>query len=166
MEKKGGQRIFVLSLLVILTIIILIIIPLMWLGYGEFKDSEGNLVEATLTAKIIITSVCAIFILGGWWQYNHQKKLDQGSSKMVVDNKKGFGDKALSTSYKIGGWHLRLKAIGTIILGLILIVVGVYFAISTKNLIILVISGLGALFVLFGWISWYRAKSLVKGRFY
>ena len=31
--------------------------------------------------------------------------------------KQNFGDKALSTAYKVGGWNLRLKAIGSAIFG-------------------------------------------------
>jgi len=84
----------------------------------------------------------------------------------VNQPKKSFGQKALSPGYKVGGWHYRLKAIGTLITGVILIIIGIVIAIVTKSFNPLIFSGIGVLVLLAGWFLWWRAKSFVKGRYY
>lgn len=83
-----------------------------------------------------------------------------------IQPQKSFGNKVLSTGYKVSGWGYRLKAIGTILMGIILIVVGIVMAIVTKMFNPLIFSGMGVIALLVGWFLWWRAKSLVKGRYY
>ena len=85
---------------------------------------------------------------------------------MVVEDKKSFGEKALSTTYKVGGWHLRMKAIGTFILGIILIIIGVVVSIYTGSFGGLGLSVVGLIALGAGWFMWWRSKSFVKGKYY
>ncbi len=77
-----------------------------------------------------------------------------------------FGDKALSTAYKVGGWNLRLKAIGSLITGIAFIILGIVLSIVLKTFNTLIFSGIGLIALLASWFYWKRARSLVKGRFY
>lgn len=72
-----NQKTFVKWLLIIMTLVYIIIVFSMWLGYGKITDSEGNLVEATLGVKFIITLGGALLVGGGWFLFNHQKKQDK-----------------------------------------------------------------------------------------
>jgi len=96
-------------------------------------------------------------------------------NKMLQEEpqQRSLGDKALSAGYKIGGWDLRLKAIGLFIGAAIFFVVAIYFLISSFGsggsaflfffVLFLVISIVN---LLIGLYNWKRAKSLVKGRYY
>lgn len=77
-----------------------------------------------------------------------------------------FGDKALSTAYKVGGWNLRLKAIGSLIMGILLFLGGIILAIISKSFNALILSLIGLVAFFGSWIYWKRSNSLVKGRFY
>jgi hypothetical protein len=77
MNKKANKRGFILILVMVLTFIVILIIPLTWLVYGDLKITESNIIEKTLTAKIAITSISVIILLAGWWQYYRQKKSDK-----------------------------------------------------------------------------------------
>ncbi len=80
--------------------------------------------------------------------------------------RKSFGERALSTGYKVSGWDLRLKAIGSFIMGTVLLILGIVLAIVLKSWGALILSAVGVLAFLGGWLYWRRARSLVKGRFY
>ncbi len=80
--------------------------------------------------------------------------------------KQNFGDKALSTAYKVGGWNLRLKAIGSAIFGLFAFIAGIVLAISTGTWGSLIFSAIGIAVLIGSWLYWKRAKSLVQGRYY
>ncbi|MFH1307322.1 MAG: hypothetical protein ABIH72_00540 [archaeon] len=81
-------------------------------------------------------------------------------------DKKNIGDKALSTAYKVGGLGLKFRAISSLIIGIILIVLGVILAIIYSSFNALVLSLIGILALIASWINWKRSKSLTKGRFY
>jgi len=66
----------------------------------------------------------------------------------------GFGNKALSTAYKVGGWNLRLKAIGSLVLGVLLLLGGIVLAIVTKSFNALILSLIGLIALLGGWFYW------------
>ena len=165
MDKKG-QKGFVFGILISLTIIILIIIPVLWLGYGQItKKSTGELVEASIGIKLLFTAVGAFFLIFGWWNYFRQKKIDK--SKLTSNNK------AMSTVYKASGYYGRIKATNTgIVSGILLIISIVIFAGvgegSTIPRITLgfLLLGFAILGFIYSWILWWRSKSLVKGRFY
>ncbi len=89
MNKKGDQRKFVFWILVIATIIVLIVIIAMWLGYGQLTDRQGNVVEATIAKKILITFGGIVVLLLGYWFYNHQKKLD--ARQQHLNDQKSYG---------------------------------------------------------------------------
>ncbi len=90
------------------------------------------------------------------------------------NNQESFGNKALSTSYKISGWYLRIRMIGASIvalIGLIITIFGIYTLFTSSEFfnggsiiilgLILLILGLGVT-----WFYWWRSKSLVQRRFY
>ncbi len=82
MNKKGDQRKFVFWVTIIFSIILVIAVIAMWMGYITQLDQrvaggKTQTIEVTLTIKIIATIIVAFFILMGYWQYNHQKKLDE-----------------------------------------------------------------------------------------
>lgn len=169
--NKRGQRRITLSLLVILTIIIIIVVGLMWIGYGKFTPSGTNkkisVSEMNTTTKLIFTLVGLALLLFGWGNYARQKRIDQG-----VYQPSTLGDKAISTYYKVTGWTLVWKGIMTCLTSLILF--GVSIAIFAGFLIddpsgiylgILILLISIGLFV-YGLISFFRSKALIKGRYY
>ncbi len=89
--------------------------------------------------------------------------MDETTSQNLQE---GTENKVLSTAYKVGGWHLRFKAIGSLIMGILLILAGIVLAVFFKSWSALILPALGLVALLGGWLYWKRAKSLVKGRFY
>ncbi|MBT6690653.1 hypothetical protein HN903_01350 [archaeon] len=85
---------------------------------------------------------------------------------MEQSQEKNFKNKALSTAYKIRGWNLRLKAIGSAIFGLFVFIGGIIIAISTKTWGSLIFSIIGIVVLIGSWIYWKRAKSADEGKFY
>ncbi|MDO8459563.1 MAG: hypothetical protein Q7S74_00490 [Nanoarchaeota archaeon] len=86
---------------------------------------------------------------------------------MVAEQpQESFGERVLSTGYKVSGWNLRLKAIGSFITGTILLILGIVLAIVLKSWGALILSAVGIFAFLGGWLYWRRAKSLTKGRYY
>jgi len=67
--------------------------------------------------------------------------------------------------YKASGHYGRIRAISSIIIGVIFIIVGIILAVISGSLNALILSGFGLLAVIYGWVLWKRCKSLVKGRF-
>ena len=163
--NKKGQKGFVLGVLISLTIIILIILPVLWLGYWQITNkSTGELVEASLGVKILFTVVGAFLLIFGWWNYLRQKNIDSGKPQKQ-------GSKAMSNVYKASGYYGRVKAVGSIITGVVLIIIGIILIIIASKYGEITIGAFilplfGVLAVIYGWVLWIRTKSLVKGRFY
>ena len=71
----------------------------------------------------------------------------------------------LKTAYKVSGWAFRLKSVGLIILGIIIIIAGIVVTIVTGLIKSLLISVFGLLFILAGWFNWWRSNRLIRGKF-
>lgn len=69
------------------------------------------------------------------------------------------------TTFKVSGYHGRFRAIGTIIIGIVLTVLGIILAIISDSFSTLILSGFGLLAIIYGWILWKRYKSLIQARF-
>ena len=74
--------------------------------------------------------------------------------------------KLYETAMKVSGWNLRLRAIGSFITGIILIVIGIVIAAVTEQYGGLIFCLIGAIAILGGWFYWRRSKALMEGRFY
>jgi hypothetical protein len=81
------------------------------------------------------------------------------------DNKQKKDKKILSTTYKLGGFYLKIKSIITAVIAIIFIGFGIYFSIKT-SIAGLVFVGIGLCFLLGSWIYWKRAKRMSQGKFY
>jgi hypothetical protein len=75
-------------------------------------------------------------------------------------------NKVLSTAFKVGGWHMRLKAIGTAVLGLFALIGGIVIAILDETATPLILSAIGVVFLIVSMLYWRRAKSSFEGRYY
>mgnify|MGYP001591859344 CR=1 FL=1 len=162
-----GQKSFVFGGLVILTIIILIAIPAVWIGLGQFTNKSTGESVSSVSSKIIFTLVGLALLFFGWWNYYRQKRIDKTGQKDVI------GDKVMSTVYKASGWYARVRAIAAwIVSGILFIIAIAVFAgagsgSSTARIIFGLVSiALAIWAIVYGFIYWYRSKSLVKGRFY
>ena len=69
------------------------------------------------------------------------------------------------TTFKVSGVYGRFRAIGIIVVGVILIIVGIVLAIISSSINPLILSLFGALSIIYGWILWKRCKSLIQGKF-
>ena len=67
--------------------------------------------------------------------------------------------------FKVSGWDLRGKAFKAITTGLAFVIIGIVLTIALSAPKALIISGLGLISVIWGWVLWKRSKSLVKGRY-
>jgi len=80
MYKCGNQRKPVLWLSIIGVIIIFVLIFAMWMGYGDLRNSRGQILisgsEMSIWIKLIFTIVGLGIIYLGYAQYQHQKNLD------------------------------------------------------------------------------------------
>ena len=70
------------------------------------------------------------------------------------------------TTLKVSGWNLRIKAIGSFIVGTILLLGGIIGSVLTLQPGWLILSVIGIIALLGGWSYWARSKSLVEGKFY
>jgi len=68
--------------------------------------------------------------------------------------------------FKTSGYYGKVKAIFSIIIGIILIIVGILLVIISKSPNPLILSGVGLIPLIYGWILWKRCNSLVQGRFW
>ncbi len=69
------------------------------------------------------------------------------------------------TTFKVSGYYGRFRAVGTIIIGIVLTVVGIILAIISNSFNALILSGFGLLAIIYGLVLWKRCKSLIQGRF-
>jgi hypothetical protein len=83
-----------------------------------------------------------------------------------MEPQKNFREKTLSTAFKVGGWHMRFKAIGSAIFGLFALIGGIIIAIINKTAIPLIFSVIGVVFLIVSILYWKRAKSSFEGRYY
>jgi len=156
-KGEKGQRKFVKWYHVIGGILAIVLLVLMWSGYGG---------EINLTMKIAITVVFIIAFFISYWFYSHQKKLDGRKINKMVEEQKSGKEKVLSATYKVTGWTWRIKVVGSMIIGILLFLGGIAGAIWAKSFTWLILSLTGLIAIIVGGIMWKRTKSLVKGRFY
>jgi uncharacterized membrane protein YidH (DUF202 family) len=83
--------------------------------------------------------------------------------------------KVMTTSLKIDGWDYRAKMLKNMVVGILLILGGLYiiytyFTNPTSQVGTLEIGSvlilMGVLAILGAWFYWWRSKSLVRGKFY
>jgi hypothetical protein len=85
---------------------------------------------------------------------------------MEQQKQKTLGDKTLSTAFKVGGWHMRFKAIGTAIFGLFALIGGIIIAIINETVTPLIFSAIGIVFLVVSILYWKRAKRSFEGKYY
>ena len=76
MRMETNQKVFVKWLLIFFAVLIFVSIICIWVGCSCFTESSGRKIEIDFFTKIIVTIIGIVVILIGYWQYNHQKKLD------------------------------------------------------------------------------------------
>ena len=81
-QKKGIK-----TLLIIATALIILILILMWSGFGTMTNKEGNEIESTSTLKIIMTLGALILIFLGWILFKHQKNRDIKNATRIHTSK-------------------------------------------------------------------------------
>jgi len=74
--------------LIILTIFLLIMLTIMWMGFGQITTTKTkDAVALGIFPKIMITIGMIIVIIIGWVFYNNQKNLDKKNLKIKQTNK-------------------------------------------------------------------------------
>ena len=79
------QKNFVLGILIVVTFAVLVGITTMWLGFGTFTNSQGEIIQPTTAHKLIITFGGLIILLISYLLFNHQKNIDK---KKILNNRK------------------------------------------------------------------------------
>ena len=74
--------------------------------------------------------------------------------------------KVLKRYDKCGGKKYQFSAIASILFGMIFIFLGIILSMTLVSIGLLIISLIGVLLILKGIIDWFRAKPLLKGRFW
>ena len=73
--------------------------------------------------------------------------------QQIPSQQTGFVDNALSTVNKLESWRYKLKVIGYLITGIVLVLAGIILAIIIKSFAALLISVVGLLVILGSWLS-------------
>lgn len=74
MNEKQNDKRFVYWSLVVASIFLIIILIVMWLGFGEFTNSKGQIIQPSFGIKLIITFVFLAFIALGFLLFKLQSK--------------------------------------------------------------------------------------------
>ena len=77
-----------------------------------------------------------------------------------------MANQIVDTAFAFGGWSMRIKSIFTCLLGLILIIFGLYSSITTKSPAGLFFSIIGIIIFIGGIIYWFRAKRTLEHKLY
>ncbi len=79
------QKDFVFGILIVVTFAFLVGITTMWLDFGTFTNSQGEIIQTTIAHKLLITFGGLIILLISYLFFNHQKNLDK---KKILNTKK------------------------------------------------------------------------------
>ncbi len=175
--------------LVVATIISPPLLLYMWFGHVDCTVGRQHTPVPCSTAwKVVATLEAGIFIPLAWRFYGYLKKrakykeqqiaVDQMAEPVVpvprqpymdvVDKALSGGYKPVSVMFKYEGWKLRIEAIITFAVGVVVILVGLVFALLFRGAALLFavsLLALGLIGVFGGRYYWKRAKSLVQGKF-
>jgi len=72
----------------------------------------------------------------------------------------------VDTTFKLSGWHYRLKAIGTCIVGLIIAIFGLYSSFTAQVTLGLIFLFIGIIVFIGGMLYWFKAKRLFEHKIY
>jgi len=86
---RKTQKNFVLGSLIVATFAVLVVITAIWLGFGTFTNSQGEIIKPTMGYKLIITFGGLIIIFINYLLFNHQKKLDK---KKILNTGRGLNN--------------------------------------------------------------------------
>ena len=76
MNKKNDKS-FVFWLLVVGTIFIIVLLGLMWAGFGKLEYEDRNAMEPSTLVKIIFTIFFILMIFLGFLLFRNQEKKDK-----------------------------------------------------------------------------------------
>ncbi|MDO8459564.1 MAG: hypothetical protein Q7S74_00495 [Nanoarchaeota archaeon] len=77
MNYQTNDKSFVFWTIVIGIVFIIVVLGLMWAGFGEFKDRGGNPTKPSLLIKIVFTIVFIVVIFLGILLFKHQRNKDE-----------------------------------------------------------------------------------------